>query len=98
MGIVADSLADLVRTLPFPLIRDEPGESPRQCIRGIVQDGQSELLDPLSGEAVCFAPEGEADVRLGIMASPGGGGVVGVQVRSVLRNVVSGESTHNDGT
>ncbi len=79
-GIILHGLADFVRPLPLPLILNQAQQAARQRVGGIGQDRQPEVLDSLGREPVCFAPERQTNLGIGIATRLFGGGLVGGKV------------------
>jgi len=74
--VVANLLADDLRTHPFPLIGDEPHQSACQREGWVVLHRCRQLLHPLGSQAVCFAPQSEPCVGVRVFARRGLGRLI----------------------
>ncbi len=69
----------------LPSKGDHPHQPAGQGVRRVIEHGGGQMLDPLGGHPVLFAPEGQPDVRLGVLTRLLPGSLVGGQVRGGFR-------------
>ena len=64
-GVTCNAVGNGVGAQPALVLGDQPEESASGGVVGVGQDGLGEVAEALGGEAVGFAPVGEADLIVG---------------------------------
>lgn len=66
-----DLRGDVLGLTPLAGVGDQAEQTPRRGVRGVGQDGEREVLDPLGVQPVRFAPERQLHLGLSIAAGFG---------------------------